>query len=332
VDKMLVSAVIPVKNGVATIKACLEALLGQSVSANMEIIILDSGSTDGTLDIVRQFPVTVIDINPAAFNHGLTRNEGFKQANGEFVYFTVQDAVLADSTALERMLSHFTDANVAGVCGNQGTPHDKDKNPITWYRPVDAPTITKIHFPVLAEFNRLSPEEMCQACAWDDVNAMYRHSMLEKIPFVRTDFAEDYFWTKQALQAGFTIIRDSGVVTWHYHHQYFKYAFRLHFIIHFHFYKFFNLIPGYPPVFSTITVTAWRLLKEKSLGPVRKGYWFFHNVSWLAGKWYAAFIFRRLLKKKDEEKLSAAYGFYCGKIPQGRLKQAAPKRINFSLI
>jgi rhamnosyltransferase len=331
VEKILISVVIPVKNGVATIKRCLEALFAQSVADNMEIIVLDSGSTDGTLNIARQFPVTVIDINPAEFNHGLTRNEGVKNSKGEFVYFTVQDAALADATALERMLRHFADPNVVGVCGNQGVPHDKDKNPVTWYSPIDAPTVTRIHFPAPETFKRLSPEEMCHACAWDDVNAMYRHSTLEAIPFIRTDFAEDYFWTKQALLAGYTIVRDSGVVTWHYHHQHFKYTFRLHFIIYFHFYKFFDLIPGYPPFFSTITISAWRLLKQKSLGPGKKAYWFFHNVSWQAGKWYAVFKFKRLLKKKDEEKLSAAYGFYCGKIPQGRLK-AAPKRINFSII
>jgi cellulose synthase/poly-beta-1,6-N-acetylglucosamine synthase-like glycosyltransferase len=57
-----VSVVIPVKNGAATIKACLEALLAQTIAKSIEIIAIDSGSTDGTTDIIRQYPVELVHI------------------------------------------------------------------------------------------------------------------------------------------------------------------------------------------------------------------------------------------------------------------------------
>lgn len=319
---MLVSVVIPVKNGGDTIKSCLEALYAQSVADKMEVIVIDSGSTDGTLDIIRQFPVRLVNIESRSFNHGLTRNEGAKLAKGEFVYFTVQDAVLADTEVLERMLRHFQDESVAGVCGNQGIPHDKEKNPVIWYKPIDAPTVSKIYFPDADAFYALSPVDMSIACAWDDVNAMYRHSILEKIPFVETDFAEDHYWAKQALVAGYAIIRDSGAVTWHYHHQYFKYTFKLHYTIHYHFYKLFALKPDYPAVLRPMAIAGRRLLTEKSVGYRQKAYWMAHNFLALAGKWYSVFVFRRQLAKKDEKVLNDSYRRYCGTVPQGRLKSA----------
>ncbi len=324
-EKTLISVVIPVKNGALTIRPCLDALFAQSVAGNMELIVLDSGSTDGTTEIVRQYPVQLIPIDPASFNHGLTRNEGAKLTKGSLIYYTVQDAVLADTRALEKMAEHFADPAVAGVCGNQGVPHDPDKNPVVWYKPISNPTVERIHFPDAGEFERLSPHEKRYACAWDNVNAMYRHEILDRIPFRETDFAEDYAWARQALEAGQTIIRDSGIVTWHYHHQDFDYTFKVNFTVHYHFYKLFRLWPVYPAFFPTMAITAGRLLKEPSIGIFQKGYWFFHNLSSFAGKWYSVFVFRKWLKTGNELKLQAAYERYCGKVPQGRLKQQPAK-------
>ncbi|NJN27817.1 MAG: glycosyltransferase family 2 protein [Cyclobacteriaceae bacterium] len=182
--KTLISVVIPVKNGAETLDACLYGIASQKVGADIEVIVIDSGSTDNSLDIIRKYPKPkIISIDPASFNHGLTRNLGVAHANGDFVVMTVQDAVPADEHWLAKMLRHFDDPNVAGVCGQQVVPHHKDKNPHLWFRPMSQPSIRKVHFNTQEEYDLLLSEEKKQACSWDDVNSMYRREALLKMPF-----------------------------------------------------------------------------------------------------------------------------------------------------
>ena len=54
--------------------------------------MVDSGSTDGTLELVRAAADHVIEVAPSHFNHGTSRNLGIGRASGRFVVLTVQDA------------------------------------------------------------------------------------------------------------------------------------------------------------------------------------------------------------------------------------------------
>jgi len=87
--KQLISVVIPVKNGGKTIKECLDGIFTQSLAHMVEVILIDSGSTDNTLDIARKYPVQITRIHPSAYNHGETRNLGAEIAKGEFIVYTV---------------------------------------------------------------------------------------------------------------------------------------------------------------------------------------------------------------------------------------------------
>ncbi len=212
-----ISVVIPTKNGENTIRACLDSIFTQSVSAHMEVIVIDSGSTDSTLDIVQQYPVRLHQIPPEEFNHGNTRNIGVRLARGEFVLFTVQDARLSAPDVLEKALEHFKDAGVMAVGCKQIVPHDPDKNPLQWYRPVNPPQVVRLHYPS-GEFDRLPPEERLKIARLDNVCAIYRRIALTDLPFPTTDFGEDILWAMQALSSGWTIILDQRLLVYHYHH------------------------------------------------------------------------------------------------------------------
>ena len=213
-----VSVVIPVRNEAAKIRACIEGILSQSVPVK-EIIVVDSGSTDGTLEILREYPrVTVIEIPPSSFNHGETRNVGVRHASGEFVLLTVGDGRPYDNQWVQELLNGFDSPEVAGVCGQQVVSHERGNNPLHWYRPVDAPTKTKFHYPNGA-FEKLSPGEKLGACGWDDVTAMYRRKVLLEIPFQFTSFAEDAIWAKEALTAGYAIVYNSAARVYHHHYE-----------------------------------------------------------------------------------------------------------------
>jgi rhamnosyltransferase len=316
----VISVIIPVKNGEATIGNCLNALFKQTIASQIEIIIIDSGSTDDTLNILKGYNVRLLSIDPSTFNHGLTRNLGVQHAQGEFLYFTVQDACLSTNDALENMVRHFTDEQVAGVCGNQGTPHDKDKNPVYWYKPISAPTVNRYQFKSPEEFEKLSPENKSLACGWDNVNALYRKKVLLEIPFVDTVFAEDLIWAKNALLKGHCIIKDSSIVTWHYHHRSFKYEFKVAITVAYYRYKEFLLIPVYPSVLLKLMQIGNRLLKEKTISMKEKIYWFFHNIGIVAADYKAAFKARQSIKKGGVSQLQLLYKQCSESVPMGRLK------------
>src|ERR1700722_2461941 len=139
-NDILISVIIPVKNGDYWLEGVLEGLVTQTLFDRCELIVIDSGSTDKTLEMVRRFPVRLVQIPPEQFNHGSTRNLGVNLAKGEYVVMTVQDAKAADEGWLQKLLDGFDAPDVAGVCGQQIVPHDPDKNPVEWFRPVAPPS------------------------------------------------------------------------------------------------------------------------------------------------------------------------------------------------
>lgn len=212
-----ISIIIPVKNGIATIRQCLDAIFAQTLIDQTEVIVIDSGSTDGTLEVLKQYPVRLFQIPPEAFNHGTTRNYGVSLAKGDFVVMTVQDAVATDNKWLEKMLRHFEDTKVAGVCGRQMIPQKKEINAFDWSRPVSEPKIEVYGYTDILEFNKLTPEDKRKICGWDNVNSMYRKTVLQKIPFEHIKFGEDITWAIKTINNGLTLIYDPNAKVEHYH-------------------------------------------------------------------------------------------------------------------
>lgn len=223
----LISVVIPVKNGIRTLPECLEGIRKQTLYDQCEIIIIDSGSTDGTVEYLRkQKDVLLKEIPPETFNHGLTRSLGVSLAKGDFIVMTVQDATPVDGHWLEKLIRHFDDPEVAGVCGQQVVPHHSDTNPHQWFRPVNPPKVQKVKFEFQEAYDRLSPEKKREACGWDNVNAIYHRDSLLRIPFRESFFAEDAQWAQDALRAGLTLVYDTSARVYHYHYQTFEYTYK----------------------------------------------------------------------------------------------------------
>ena len=116
---MLVSVIIPTHNAAAYLEAQLDALLAQTVAA--EIIVVDSGSEDDTAAIAGRYGerVKVMEIPAASFDHGGTRHDALAQSKGNFVCFLTQDALPVGPDFLEELLRPFREADVAAVYGRQ---------------------------------------------------------------------------------------------------------------------------------------------------------------------------------------------------------------------
>lgn len=228
-EKYRISIVIPVKNGFSTLGQCLDGLTTQSTDIPSEIIVIDSGSSDGSVELAKEYPIKLIQIPSEKFNHGDTRNLGAAEATGDFVLFTVQDAWTTDRLMLERMALHFKDLDVVGVCGQQIVPHDEDKNPVAWFRSYSDPFPRRYQYSA-SEYQNLPPEQKAFVAGWDDVIAMYRRSYLLEHPFEHTNFSEDLKWANHALADGKALVFDYRNRVNHYHHEDFNYRYRRRFI------------------------------------------------------------------------------------------------------
>jgi len=118
---MRVACIIPTYNGKADLARLLDSLTTQT--AHFDTFIVDSSSKDGTHELARARIGNVTVIPSTEFNHGGTRQRMVDQnpAYDIFVFLT-QDACLADSEAVARIVKPFTDPNVGAVCGRQ-LPH-----------------------------------------------------------------------------------------------------------------------------------------------------------------------------------------------------------------
>lgn len=317
---MKISVIIPVRNGAQTLGLCLSSLSKQTVKDQLEIIVLDSMSTDGSREIALSYGVQIVDIPNGTFDHGLTRNKGVQAATGELIYLTVQDAWISDTGMLERMASHFEDISVKAVVGHQAVPHEKDKNPFIWYRPISAPSVTEKLIAGIEAFKKLTVKEQQSLVAWDDVVAMYRKDVLLQQPFVQTAFAEDWIWSFSALQKGWKLLHDSSLVVYHYHHHSFQYAFKSCYTINYHFYKFFKYQPAYPTLLLPVIRAIYHLLKHQQLSLKEKIYWIGHNVLGKLGNFFSTILFLIRLNMGGESSIEKGYQKYCRVIPQGKQK------------
>ncbi len=114
-NKTLVSVVIPNYNSSKTILLCLEALISQT-HKELEIIVVDDGSTDGCLGLIEPFHVTILSTGNNA-GPSKARNMGAMAAKGEVIFFLDSDVALF-TDAIEHTLIAFNQNSALGsVCG-----------------------------------------------------------------------------------------------------------------------------------------------------------------------------------------------------------------------
>lgn len=113
---MKVTVAIPCYNGASYIGAVVESVLSQTWPPD-EVLVVDDGSTDESVEIIRQYPVHLIRHSG---NQGVatSRNSAIEASTGEVIVFIDADAV-ADPSLLAVLLSGYDDPRVAGV-GGQG--------------------------------------------------------------------------------------------------------------------------------------------------------------------------------------------------------------------
>ncbi|GAB2479848.1 glycosyltransferase [Alkalibacterium psychrotolerans] len=100
-NQPLVSIIIPTYNVERYVEECIESLLNQTYT-NIEIIVLDDGSTDATVYLLKQYEDKIqLIVNSNNKGQGARRNEGMKLANGKYIYFVDSDDWIEPETVEE---------------------------------------------------------------------------------------------------------------------------------------------------------------------------------------------------------------------------------------
>lgn len=207
----MISVLVPVKDGGADLVRCLEGIARQRVDDEVEVVVVDSGSTDGSAGRARELGARVHEIPAAEFGHGATRNLAARLANGDVFVFTTQDAVAADERWLATLVAALDGDGVAGAYGRQ-LPHVGTTPPERFF--------LGFLYGQTPRLQRLArPEDVnYEDTLFSNVNAAIPRRIWEEHPFADdVAMSEDQEWSRRVLLAGFAIVYEPRAAVYHSH-------------------------------------------------------------------------------------------------------------------
>jgi glycosyltransferase involved in cell wall biosynthesis len=194
---MKASIVIRSKNEERFIGSVLQQVLEQEFADPYEVIVLDSGSQDRTLDIVRRFPVRLEMIPPEQFTFGAALNRGAVFARGEYVVFLSAHCVPCHRSWLQELTNPFAqDPLIAATYGRQ--------EPIPGVNPIEEVALVQAY--------TLRADNTVRA-HFSNANSAVRKRVWCHHPFdEEITSAEDFLWA-YSLPAPYTIqyVHSAGV-------------------------------------------------------------------------------------------------------------------------
>ena len=209
----------PTWNAGPLLDEVLAAVRAQRAPAFDELLAIDSGSRDGTVEKLLASGFRVASIPQKEFDHGGTRDRGIAMTTGDVVVLLVQDATLQGSDWLAKMVSPFTNPDVAGVWSRQ-TPRQKCQ-PVMKRRILGWPGwgdgVTEKRLPPGKQLDDLPPFERLMLCAFDNVASAIRRTAWQRFPLGPRRFGEDVWFGKRVIGAGLSLAHQGGAVVMHSH-------------------------------------------------------------------------------------------------------------------
>lgn len=198
-----VTVAIPILNGGPLLGDVLAAVRDQEIDHEVELIVADSGSTDGSRELAVGAGARVLDIAPGDYSHGGTRNLLVAESTGSHVAFLTQDAVPADRRWLAHMLEAFDLAADVGLAFGPYRP-----------RPEASPMVRRELVGSFSSFasdgtprvdRSAAPPDPVARRRWaffTDANGCILRRAWEEIPFRPVAYAEDQMLARDMLSAG----------------------------------------------------------------------------------------------------------------------------------
>ncbi len=221
----MVRVIIPTVNAGVHWAESLGQIVAQSIGP--EVLVMDSGSTDGTVSLATSAGFAVRSIPKADFNHGGTRQLAVELLpDAEIIVFMTQDAILADNHALSRLIAAFDDPQVGVAYGRQ-LPRPQAGLIESHARLFNYPD--KSHAATLADRDRMG----IKAAFSSNSFAAYRRSALQAVGGFPRDIilGEDTFVAARMLLAGWKVAYQADALVFHSHGYSYVQEFRRYFDI-----------------------------------------------------------------------------------------------------
>jgi cellulose synthase/poly-beta-1,6-N-acetylglucosamine synthase-like glycosyltransferase len=200
-----ISFVIRTYNESAFIGRLFDTLDAQSGGFELDITVVDSGSTDGTPAIARKRGVRLIEIPKASFHYSKALNLGIENSLGDLIVVLSAHSIPCTNDWLARMVPHFDDANVAGVFSRQ-VPW-----PGAYWREV-----VRINRMFGESPKVFEPRSSRQTVPFSNAASCIRRSVWQEHPF-SLPAAEDIEWATWAVSSGYRIVYEVGAAVYHSH-------------------------------------------------------------------------------------------------------------------
>ncbi|MFN2565309.1 MAG: glycosyltransferase family 2 protein [Gemmatimonadaceae bacterium] len=221
-----VTAAVLTKDGGLLFTHLAKHLAWQCERYGIEVLIVDSGSTDGTARCARAHGFTLHTIDPREYGHGRTRNLAVRLATGDVICFLTQDVLPCTPDWPAVFAEHFArDAELAGVYGRQ-VPRSAATAEMHFVS-VNYPPTPRRYDPVPGGH---SPA--LGRVVFSDAFGAVRRSVVLEIPYVDDILvSEDQVWAKAVTAAGWAILYEPRAEALHGHRYTLRGLFRRSYLI-----------------------------------------------------------------------------------------------------
>ncbi len=209
-----VSIILLTINGGNRLEELMQSIRTQRYNGKMEVIAIDSGSQDDTVEILDRYGAKMFKIKPHEFHHSRTRNLGAQKSKGDILVYITQDALPVDDCFLINLLKPLDNESADVVYGRQIANHGAKKMDIffySYYYPEKKQVLKKKHAnnPKKFYMDNIFVSDVCSAIKREVWNA---------IPFDDgVPMAEDKDFALRALQAGYKLIYEPEAAVYHSH-------------------------------------------------------------------------------------------------------------------
>jgi len=197
----MISIIIRAKNEERWIGKCLN-LIKKQVETDIEIILVDNGSTDSTVNKAIQIIPNIVIVNLDNYFPGHAINEGIRASSGKYIAVLSAHCIPSDESWLTNLKSNLHDKTIAAVYGRQiplRSTSDEDKRDLLITFGLDHRVQSKDTF-------------------FHNANSMFRRDIWEKFNFNETvTNIEDRIWAKQVINSGFKIAYEPNASVFHHH-------------------------------------------------------------------------------------------------------------------
>jgi rhamnosyltransferase len=209
-----VSLIILTKNVGDKLRLVLDKVYAQVPKVELEVIIVDSGSTDTTLAVAGKYPTIIREIKSEEFSHSRTRNLGATMSSGSYLVYLGGDAIPCDNHWLSKLLSPLRSGETDVVYGSQIAYDWSKPNERFFYGYFYPDKRSRLEMEDSANPSKFYLENVFVS----DVNAAMKRKTWEDISFdEHISFTEDKDFAIRALAKGYGVLYEPTAAVYHSH-------------------------------------------------------------------------------------------------------------------